>query len=456
MTAPTPRTKINIIDIINSHDVSNSIFSYMTESDVCDEQVLRLRSVNRPFDSAVRQTRKYLKIDTSDGLYELRTQWPHVNELFITGTSVDESCTPFVFPDPAIFATLFPSVNDVSVHFAAIDVPSFLTAIGSLPGLTSLDMQSDDLDFCISTSEHLSALCGIIQHAPLQTLALKYSALTVEKVNPLVRTLSANTTIINLDLTRSYCSYGLIAHIMRTNRTVQNLAINYIDTDGDVSSLVKLLAENTNTTLKSLSVLGADVVSIATGMCTNTTLETLALGPYGKKHNGNDSLTLEDLSAVNAMLKVNTSLVALTIDGNMTFPELSEDQEVINVDVNMDAFLTNTTLRTFAFINFLGNEHTCDARNEICHRICQNTGVTKLDLSSCDADRTSVAELNHNTTITSLNLSDNDLDVYVSELAATFETMTNLRELDLRFCGIDPSDREELTERVPSGCTILF
>ena len=441
-------------------DVTQSVFGFMTEGPF-EENVNRLRTVNRAFDSAVRQTRRDLKIDTTTGPYELRSCWPKVNDLFISGLADDETA-PFVFPDPEIFATLFPSLTKVTSYFSAVDVTTFLTAVSGLPRLASFDMECDWGDefpdqFRITTKAQVLALTRLVQNAPLEHLSMTGHALIAPNTTPFMRALAVNTSIVHLDLTRSSCSFEDLAHVLRTNRSIVHIVFNNPHDDEDaVKPVAAVLAYNENTTLKSLSLLGSNIPIITNALRTNTTLESITMGPFDESYDFNE-LTHDHLDAINDMLAVNSTLVSLTLDGNSIAHIVLEDNDGDDENdepvVDMTALLTNTTLRSFTLQGFLDSGYRAKLVLDVCNKIGQNqTGVTSLHLD-CLADE--LVDLSGNTTLTSLTL-EIQSGFVISELGPIFASMTSLSELDLRQCyGITPAQREELAQQLPT-CAIRF
>ncbi len=434
-------------------DVSQSIFQFMTNGPF-EEDVNRLRTVSRTFDAAVRQTRRRLQIDTTDGPYELRSRWPKVEDLYVSGVSVDDETASFVFPVPEIFATLFPSVTEVSSYMAAVDMTSFLTAVSALSNIKSFSIEcdwgSDFPDhFRVTTDDQVSALVRLVQNAPLERLGLTNKALDASNATPFMHALGLNTTITFLDLTRSSCSFEDLAHVMRTNRSITYLVFDVPDDDEDaVAPVADVLANNENTTLKSLSLLGSNIPIITDAMCTNTTLESITIGPLDDTYTFN-RLSYDDLAAINDMLAVNSTLTSLTMDGNsIAHVENDEDED----EIDMSALLTNTTLRTLAVQGFLDSGCRTELVLDICYYLGQNKcGVTSLRLQ-CRADE--LADLAGNTTVTSLEL---DMHAFVaSELGPIFASMTSLTKLDLRRCHrIGQAQRDELIQYIPA-CAIEF
>ncbi len=456
------RTQANIADVMSIDDITQSIFRYMIVGPF-EEDVNRLRTVNRAFDSAVRQTRRELKIDTTTGPYELRACWPKVNDLFISGLTDDDETAPFVFPTPEIFTNLFPSLTKVTSYFSAVDVTTFLTAVSGLSHLTYFSMECDWGDefpdhFRITTNAQVLALARLVQSTPLEHLSVTSRALIAPNTTPFMHALAVNTSIVHLDLTRSSCSFTDLAHVMRTNRSIVHIVFNNPHDDEDaVKPVAAVLAYNENTTLKSLSLLGSNVPIIANAMRTNTTLEELKLGPFDESYDFNE-LTSDDLDAINDMLAVNSTLVSLTLDGNSIAHIMLEDDEINDEDngepvVDMTALLTNTTLRSFTVQNFLDSGHRAELVLDVCSKIGQNqSGVTSLNLD-CHADE--LADLSGNTTLTSLTL-DIHYGFVTAELGPIFASMTSLSVLDLRQCyGINDEQRQELVQHIPA-CTIHF
>jgi hypothetical protein len=452
---------MNIADVMSVGDITQSIFGFMIEGPF-EEDVNRLRTVNRAFDSAVRQTRRDLKIDTTAGPYELRSRWPKVNDLFISGMFVDDETEPFVFPSPEIFTHLFPSLTKVSTHLAAIDVTTFLTAVSGLSRLTSLDMECDWGEefpdhFRITTKAEVLALTHLVQNAPLEHLSVTGRSLDASNTTPFMRALATNASIVHLDLTRSSCSFTNLAHVMRTNRTIIHIVFNNPHDDEDaVKPVAAVLAYNENTTLKSLSLLGSNIPIIANALRTNTTLESITMGPFDESYDFNE-LTSDDLDAINDMLAVNSTLTSLTLDGNSIAHVILEgddnDDDEPAVDLDMSSLLTNTTLRSFTVRDFLDSGDRAELVLDVCYKIGQNqSGVTSLNLD-CHADE--LADLAGNTTLTSLTL-DIHSGFVAAELGPIFASMTSLSELDLRPCyRIEQTQRDELVQHIPT-CTIHF
>jgi hypothetical protein len=456
-----PHLPQNIANVMSVNDITQSIFGFMTDGPF-EENVIRLRTVNRAFDSAVRQTRRDLKIDTSSGPYELRSRWPKVNDLFVAGMPDDEQ--PFVFPDPEIFTHLFPSLTKVTTYHAAIDITTFLAAMNGLPRLTSFGMECDWGDefpgqFRITTKANMMALTRLVQNAPLVHLSLTGQALDALVTTPFMHALATNGSIVHLDLSRSSCSLEDLAYVMRTNRSIVHIGFNNPQDNKDgIAPVAVILASNENTTLKSLSILGSDISILANAMRTNTTLEDLKIGPFDDWYDFHD-LTYNDLVAINGMLAVNSTLTSLTLDGNSVGHVLLEDDDEddeddeLGVNLDMSALLTNTTLRSFTIQGFSNSVDRGEVVQDVCYKIGRNqSGLTSLNLG-CNAD--DLADLSGNTTLTSLMLYIHSGFV-AAELGPIFASMTSLSELDLRLCDdLDQTQRAELVQHIPS-CTIHF
>lgn len=459
MSANRISTTVN--DIMSSKDLSNTIFSFLADKQT-DKQVHRTRTVNRTFDSAVRQTRKELHIETSDGPFNLCKRWPSVAELFILGMFNDEDSVPFIFPDPEIFATLFPSVKTVTSYNAAINMDSFLPAIGSLSGLTSLDIECDWAsnypdEFKVSTDAHVLALAALVQSAPLNKLSITNSGLSAYDVTPFVTTLASNTSIQHLDLTRSSCLYSDIERVLRTNRTIHTLVFDNIPSHR-IETFVDLIAQNTNTTLVTLSVIGLNITAISNAMRTNTTITSLTVGPPGEEDDG--KMILSEVTAINDMLAVNTTLTSLFIDGNRTHFQFHDDDDddhddEVEVVIDMNAFTTNTTLRSFGLTGFIDGYDLRDVRDKICETI--GTGrnlITKLTMADLDFD--TIVMLSNHPSLTTLSLPlFNDIEaVEMHEIATVFNSMPNLLTIDLRPCRLSLDDQNELAELVTHPRTV--
>lgn len=452
------RTKLNMLEILSSTDLSNTIFSFLSDGLTGDEQIHRTRRVGRGFDSAVRQTRTKLTIYTSDGPFDLCTRWPSVTKLYITGLFIDKNTPPFVFPDPVIFATLFPALKQITIHKAAVDVKSLLTAISAMPGLTFIDFECDwasdyPSDFRIETDDDVNALAHVVQNTTLKQLALTAMALNAQNLTPFTNALVANTSIVDLDLSFSSCRFADIANVLRHNQTICTFTLNFSSMDS-VQPLTDLFGQNHNTSIIDLCILGVDVHALTTAMCTNTTVKTLTLGPFGENDPDNYFITVTDFRDINDMIATNSTLTSLTINGSRahcceeSFETLAQDGGVID----MDGFLTNTTLHTFAFIEFGFDPEFDLIKENICTLVSEAGVVTDLTIDKICHN--ALGELYHNTTLTSLHLPSENTDADVADLVDLLKSMTSLSNLVISG-HFDADDKRELTESL-MPCVVRF
>jgi hypothetical protein len=283
-------------------------------------------------------------IDTTNGSYRL-TQFDTATELNVVGYNVDRHSAPFVFPHVDTFATLFPQVTTIFAWQPAVEMTTFLSAIGGLlRNLEKIEYVGDWGDFPdafrITRDVHIDMLGRIVANAPrLTTLSLEDGILTARNTVVFTNALAVNTTITYLNLTRSSCGLDEIAHVLRTNRTITHLVIDHLQNDDD-GSVTQVLAANMNPVLCSLSFVGANIVHLADGMRTNTTLGTLITGPLGEEHD--DVLTEADADAINDMLSLNRTLTSLTLNGS----------EGPMVDYTFTALAQNHIIRSFVLTNF--------------------------------------------------------------------------------------------------------
>lgn len=455
------RTGPHIHDIIQSDDLSNTIFSFLADGLINDRQVHRTRRVSRTFDSAVRHTCTKLNINTANGPFDLCKRWPAVTDLFISGLFIDDDSAPFVFPDPAIFATLFPALKHVVVYKAAVDVTSMLHALSGVSGLISLDMQSDwgsdyPDQFRIVTGQDVAALASVVQNTALERLSLTDMSLTAHELGfgPLVSAFAANTSIVDLDLSSCTFRFADIAHVLRFNRTIQTLALdtNFVDT---VQPLADLLAQNGNTTLKNLSIIGVDIHALTTAMRTNTTIESLAFGPFGETDSDNSEITVQDFFDIDGMIAANSTITTLVINGNRAVRDNESFFNSIEQEgpaIEMNGFLANKTLKTFAFVEFESDEEFDIIQQNMCENIARAGIVT--DLTVCSVCYNALLNLSGNTTLTSLNLPNECTDSSVDDLVEIFKSMTNLSELVIGGY-FDSDDKQEFTESL-APCTVQF
>ncbi len=446
------KSQTNIDNVLQVNDISRSIFGFVTKSpDRCEKEVVRLRAVDRSFDEAVRLDQRHYTLN-SDYPHELHSCWPKVDDMFISGTmDYDQGHEPFVFPDPDSFKKSFPALKCVDVYLARVDFTSLLMALSALPHLTNLDVECDwGGDYPnerITTDEEVSSLTVLVQNAPLKRLSLTNRALdTDDSPTPFMNALAVNTTIMYLDLTRSSCSFEDLAHVLRTNRTIVEITFNIPDDDSEaVTPIAEVLAHNENTTLKSFALLGSNIPIIADAMKTNTTLESLEIGPFDDSYEFN-KLSMEDLACINDMLAVNKTLTSLEISGNHRC-HVDFDEE--SGEVNMSSLLINTTLRTLRVTGFCQSRERSELITDICTKLGRNTsGVTCLEL---DCYANNLDGLSGNTTLSTLALSVSDFDM--DEHAVVFVSMTSLTLLDLRFCrGLTRID--DLIQQLPN-CKII-
>lgn len=448
------KSQTNIDHVIQVTDISRSIFGFLTKSpDRFEDEIVRLRPVNRTFDAAARQDQRYYILDTDHGPFDLCSCWPKVDDMFISGTmDYDQGHEPFVFPDPESFKKSFTALESVDVYLARVDFTSLLMAMSALPHLTNFDVECDWGDEYpnerITTDTDVSSLTVLVQKAPLKRLSLRNRALDTDgSPTPFMNALAVNTTILYLDLTRSSCSFEDLAHVLRTNRTIIEITFNIPhNSPNDVTPVAYVLAHNENTTLKSLALLGSNIPIIADAMKTNTTLESLEIGPFDDYYNFS-KLSMEDLVCINHMLAVNKTVTSLVISGNHRC-HVDFDEE--SGEVNMSSLLTNTTLRTLKIVGFGQSWERSELITDICTKLGRNTsGVTCLEL---DCYANNLGGLSGNTTLSTLALSVSDFDT--DGLAPVFVSMTSLTILDLRFCrGLTKID--DLIQQLPN-CKIIM
>jgi hypothetical protein len=281
-----------------------------------------------------------IEIDTTNGSYQLARS-PNATTLNIIGYNVDRDSAPFMFPDEHTFATLYPTVTTICAWLAAIDMPSFLSAIhGVLANLETLEIEGDWGDFPREFRiTDVNALTAVVSNAlQLTTLTLNGGILVAQDTRPFMRALAVNTTVTHVDLSRSTCGLDEIANVLRTNRTIHTLVIDHMVHDDENAVFANALAANTNPVLRTLSFIGADLVVLANAMRTNTTIVFLTAGPHGE--DADDLLDADDVTALNDMLELNRTLTSLTLDGS---GEASTD----DVHFTPNGVLTHLVLTNF-------------------------------------------------------------------------------------------------------------